>query len=196
MPGGNNESFKENPLDFMRRNFLHTASNGHVMGVGQFGIKPITSAGAHGGAHAMLGNFTSTSYFSHPIGAFFLLAQQQHDNMAELPNTVDFMFTNHMNGGQFLAYGPDRHALTIEHNNYFGGVGGTYAGRREILAGHAFVFTLEPGGANGVLGGGRNGYIAQNGANVIGVRNAALGWQFYVRTSSDAPFPAPVSGPH
>jgi hypothetical protein len=194
--GGNNQSFKENPLDFMRRNFIHTASNGHVMGVGQFGIKRIASAGEHGGAGVMLGNFTSTSYFAHPLGAFFLLAQPQHDNVAALPNTVDFMFTNHMNGCQFLAYGPDRHNLTIEHNNYFGGVGGSYAGRRAVLDGHAFVFTLEPGGTSGALGGGRHGYIAQGGANVIGVRDAALGWQFFVRTHADAPFPAPVSGPH
>ncbi|MDQ8021123.1 MAG: hypothetical protein REI94_04745 [Moraxellaceae bacterium] len=184
MAGGLNKSFINNPTGFMASNFIHVpvgAGGGALMqGVSQFGLTTI------GGGGCILGNFASNSYFAHPIHAFFLLANPNAYNTQVLPLNADVMFTNHLNGCQFLAYGPDRNNVTVEHNNWLNGPASNYTNRAAAIAGagHGFFFQLRPGIE----------YNVMDGANVVGVRGPG-GWQFYVRHDANAN-PGPVTGPH
>jgi hypothetical protein len=184
MAGGLNKQFMANPVFFMRHHFIHVpvGAGGGLLanGRGRFGLTAI----AHGGC--MLGNFASTSLFAHPIDAYFLLANPNNLNVQALPNNVRFMFTNHLNGCQFLAYGPNRNNLTVEHNNWLAGPAANYPNRVNAIAaaGHAYFFRVRPG----------IDYNIMQGANVVGVRGGG-GWQFYVRRNANIN-PGMITGPH
>ena len=70
------------------------------------------------GAHAALLQPTDQTtnipgYYARPVANnnnLYALPTQQPDEY--------YMLTDAMNGCQFLAYGPDRQHVTVEHNNY------------------------------------------------------------------------------
>jgi hypothetical protein len=138
-------------------------------------------AGAGGG-----GNLLRTAGWSdlaNYFNAFFLSAQPNQDNSVALSNTNNLFLTADMSGCQFLAYGPDRNNLTVEHNNYFTGGGATYLNRYNLVhgAGHNIFVALRP--SAGVTQAANEYYIIE-GANVVGVKKGD-GWHFYSRTRTD-----------
>jgi hypothetical protein len=94
--------------------------------------------------------------------------------------------TADMSGCQFLAYGPDRNNLTVEHNNYFGPGAASYVARYNLIhgAGHAVFMALRP---SAVVTAQADEYYIIEGANVIGVKKPD-GWHFYARTRTDRGF--------
>jgi hypothetical protein len=89
-----------------------------------------------------------------------------------------------MSGCQFLAYGPNRNHLTVEHNNYFRSGGATYVKRYNQVqgAGHAIFISLWPS-ANVTQY--PDEYYIIEGANVVGVKKADR-CHFYSRTRTDS----------
>jgi hypothetical protein len=190
--GGLNKEFIAGPVQFMASNFIYAPDNGLVNGVGQLGL---TSVSTRPTKSCRIGPFASTTpeasskwhgFGSHPISAYYLLGHPQQDNANVLPTTVRFMLTMHLSGCQFLAYGPDRFNVTVEHNNYIGGIGGDYVAHHAQIQGanHPYFFALRPG----------IDYDPMLLANVVGIRDAN-GWHFYVRTRAFTQ-PGPVTGPH
>jgi hypothetical protein len=191
MAGGLNKEFIIGPVAFMQQNFIYAPDNGLVNGPGQFGLTEVSTRPTKS---CRIGNFASTTAQastrwhgkgSHPISAYYLLGLPNNDNMQALPNHVPYMFTMHLSACQFLAYGPDRNNVTVEHNNYIGNPA-LYAARQLLIAGanHPFFFQVRPGVE----------YNPMQLANVVGMRTGA-GWQFYLRTQAFAQ-PGPVTGPH
>ena len=190
MAGGLNKEFIKSPAAFMRDNFIYAPDNGLVNGVGMLGLTEVSTRPTKS---CRIGRFASTTAQagpkwyntgSHPIQAYYLLGLPQQDNAHALPNNVPFMLTMHLSGCQFLAYGPDRHNVTVEHNNYFNNVGGTYPNRAALHAHDPFFFQVRP----------HIEYNPMQLANVVGVR-LATGWHFYLRTQAFAN-PGVVTGPH
>lgn len=120
------------------------------------------------------------------FSAFYLGAQPNQDNAAVLSNTSRRFLTADLSGCQFLAYGPDRNTLTVEHNNYFAGVGAGYAGRYGHIhgQGHAIFIALRP---STVPTAAADEYNILEGANIVGIRKAD-GWHFYARKQTDRRF--------
>lgn len=181
MAKGMNTEFMANPAGFISNRWLMVPSViGLNNGAGTFGIYP---NGNHG---AIVRPFVRNSYWSHPMRAYYLKPAPNAENSHVLPNDVSYMFTDTMNGCQFLAYGPDRNNVTVEHNNYFGGTAANYVTRRNLIqgAGHAFYWEVRP----------NQEYNPLQGAVVIGVRSG-VGWQFYLRLNANMAFNA-ATGPH
>lgn len=115
------------------------------------------------------------------FNAFLLFAGPNAANAAALPNDVDRFITNDLSGCQFMAYGPDRNNLTVEHNNYIAN-NAQYALQYAAIQAqnHAVFIALRPvNNANPNA----DEYNFQLGANVVGVRKAD-GWHFYVRVAT------------
>jgi hypothetical protein len=126
-------------------------------------------------------SYIAWDYFN----AFLLFASPNNDNVAALPNTVDRFVTNDLSGCQFMAYGPSRDNLTVEHNNQIAN-NALYAARyAQIQAQHHVIFiALRPvNNANPNA----DEYNFQLGANVVGVRKAD-GWHFFVRVATTQHF--------
>ncbi len=191
MAGGLNKEFIGGTEQFMRGNFIYAPDNGLVNGPGQFGLTEVSTRPTKS---CRIGNFASTTALasstchgkgSHPIRAYYLLGLPNNNNSYALPNDVPFMITMHLSGCQFMAYGPDRDHVTVEHNNYITAPG-NYALRQGVVAAanHAFFFQVRPGIE----------YQPMQLANVVGIRGGT-GWQFYLRTQAFTQ-PGPVTGPH
>lgn len=120
------------------------------------------------------------------FNAFYLGAAPNQDNSVALSNTNNLFLTADLSGCQFLAYGPDRNNLTVEHNNYFAGGGATYLARYNLVhgGGHNVFIALRP---SAIPTQQANEYYIIEGANIIGVRKAD-GWHFYARTRTDRGF--------
>lgn len=119
------------------------------------------------------------------FNAFYLAALPNQDNNVALTNTSSLFLTADLSGCQFLAYGPDRNNLTVEHNNYIGG-GVTYAGRYAAIQGanHAVFMALRP---STVVTANADEYYIIEGANIVGQKRAD-GWHFFARKRSDRGF--------
>jgi len=180
-----NKEFLSDPIKFLG-DYCIMVSDGLRGGPGRFDLKLFNKKTRA----CQLVNFASRtpeatdleSFGSHPINAYYAGARANNDNVQTLPNNVDFMFTMHMSGCQFLAYGPDRHHVTVEHNNYLDGVSGNYAVHfDQLVLRHpsplGFLFSVRP----------RIDYAGE--AYVLGVRRGT-GWWFYHRVPS-----ATVTGP-
>lgn len=141
-------------------------------------------AGAGGGGNLLrtAGWSDLTDYFN----AFFLGATPNQDNSVALSSKNSLFLTADMSGCQFLAYGPDRNNLTVEHNNYFAGGGATYLARYNHIngGGHNIFMALRP---SAIATQQADEYYIIEGANVVGVKKAD-GWHFYARTRTDRGF--------
>ncbi len=115
------------------------------------------------------------------FNAFLLFASPNNHNVSVLPNTVDRFITNDLSGCQFMAYGPDRHNLTVEHNNHIAD-NTQYALRyAEIQAeNHPVFIALRPVNNDHPN---PDQYNWMLGANVVGVRKDD-GWHFFVRVAT------------
>ncbi|MEQ9917125.1 hypothetical protein ABRQ01_10675 [Pectobacterium aroidearum] len=134
------------------------------------------------GAHAALLQRTDQTT---NIPGYYAHAVANNDNIYILPTQQPnkyYMLTDAMNGCQFLAYGPNRQHVTVEHNNYIGN-NANYAARLQTIAGqnHAYFFHISAEGNNIP-----NGlYNAQQGINIVGEYTTANGWRFWVRDRID-----------
>jgi hypothetical protein len=120
------------------------------------------------------------------FNAFYLSAAPNQPNNAALSNDNTLFLTADLSGCQFMAYGPDRNNLTVEHNNYLAGGAAAYLARYNLIhgAGHAVFVALRP---STVVTQQADEYYIIEGANIIGVRKAD-GWHFYARTRTDRGF--------
>ncbi|HXC06993.1 MAG TPA: hypothetical protein VNZ86_19675 [Bacteroidia bacterium] len=167
--------FLANPIAFMRTQSILipaqvTGGNGHF----QFAAQ-----GAHAAVLQNAGAGNIPGYYAQPVANnnnVFALPTQQ-------PATYS-MLTDAMNGCQFLAYGPDRQHITIEHNNFIGNPA-LYAARLNTitLQNHAYFLHLTATGVNNIPGG---TYDPASGLNVVGQYTTANGWRFYVRDNVGA----------
>jgi len=118
-------------------------------------------------------------YYARPVpnnnNVFPLPTQQQNDY---------FMFTDAMNGCQFIAYGPDRQHVTVEHNNFIGNPAAYALRLAAIVAqGHTYFFHLTAGAAPFNVAQGN--YDLLTGLNIIGRYTQQYGWTFWVRDRLD-----------
>ncbi|EFA7747765.1 TPA: hypothetical protein OF519_005169 [Escherichia coli] len=133
------------------------------------------------GEHAALLLLTTQTekiqgYYVHPIA---------NNNVYSLPSQQRgkyYMFTDAMNGCQFLAYGPDRQHITVEHNNYIS-YHDNYITRLNFIKEqqHNYFFHLSAGGndiPNGL-------YNSLQGINIVGEYTTINGWRFWVRDHVD-----------
>lgn len=140
-------------------------------------------AGAGGGGNLLrVAGLLSFDYFN----AFYLGAAPNQDNRIGLSNTNTLFLTADLSGCQFLAYGPDRNNLTVEHNNYFAVGGATYINRYNLVRGanHNVFIALRP---STVVTQHADEYYIIEGANIVGVKKPD-GWHFYARTRTDRAF--------
>lgn len=141
-------------------------------------------AGAGGGGNLLkIAGWTDLlDYFN----AFYLSALPNQANNVALSNANTLFLTADLSGCQFLAYGPDRNNLTVEHNNYFAGGGATYQARYNLIqgAGHNVFIALRP---SSIVTQQADEYYIIEGANIVGVKKAD-GWHFYARTRTDRGF--------
>ena len=138
-------------------------------------------AGAGGG-----GNLLKVATWSDLLdyfNGFYLGALPNQDNGAALSNTNSLFLTADLSGCQFLAYGPDRNNLTVEHNNYFAGGAASYLARYNLIngAGHNVFIAFRP---SSIVTMQADEYYVIEGANIVGVKKHD-GWHFYARTRTD-----------
>jgi hypothetical protein len=179
MAAGLNQAFMNDPREFMRTHVIHVPSQGGgghpLSGIAVCGLYPRDDRNP-GGRDVSLGLFERFhSHWhvgpSHPIPAYVLYGVANQDNRQVLPNHVNYMFTMVLTGCQFLAYGPTRGYVTVEHNNYFSGKAADYAAHwQAVQAGNRLHALVRPNWE----------YHVASGAYVVGVREAD-GWHFYLR---------------
>jgi len=152
------------PRLFLGEHIMLVPAHGLVTGRCQLDFEAIPGPGNH----AQLRRFVRRSTFSRPLNSFFLKAIQDNVSQHALPNDVTFFFTDTLTGCQFLAYGPNRNSLTVEHNN------SRTAGAVDFTArwNNARTFAYHIRVQRGIQ------YSAASVANVVGVRRPA-GWRFY-----------------
>lgn len=117
-------------------------------------------------------------YYVHPVANnnnVFALPTQQ-------PNTY-YMLTDALNGCQFIAYGPDRQHVTVEHNNFINNPA-TYAVRLAQIQqqNYPYLFHITAGAINDITHG---SYNPQQGINIVAGYTTISGWQFWVRDRVD-----------
>lgn len=110
------------------------------------------------------------------LRGFYVKPLPNSINPYELPITANYMFTDLLNGCQFLAYGLDRFNVTVEHNNYLDDPA-NYAARYDAIHGanYPYFFSFRPG----------IDYVIEQGACIIGVFDLVTGWSFWVRQRVD-----------
>ena len=120
------------------------------------------------------------------IRAYYAKPLANNNNEYALPTQIPspyFMLTDGMNGCQFIAYGPDRQHVTVEHNNFIANPA-NYATRLNQVQqqNHAYLFHIS-GGVNNQITNGT--YNRMQGINIIGDYTKASGWRFWVRDRVD-----------
>jgi hypothetical protein len=171
MAGGFNKLFgatrnNPDPSRFLGEHVIMVVSHG--MATGPCDLDLVAIAGPEG--HAQLRPFVRRSRWSHPLQSYFLKsANDPLHQIQQLPNNVKFFFTDTLTGCQFLAYGANRTTVTVEHN-----VPETVDFNVRWINAQTFAYQIRvaPG----------FGYGADDVANVVGVRLAIIGWQFYYQT--------------
>lgn len=175
------QEFNESPQRFIMTHTILVLAGGNPAapnfqtGIGRFLLEDANT----GPGTCFLRN---ASFFTWDrFNAFLLFAGPNNDNVAALPNTVDRFITNDLSGCQFMAYGPDRHTLTVEHNNHIAN-NAQYAIRYAHIQAqnHPVFIALRP--VNNAHPG-HDQYNFPLGANVVGVRKAN-GWHFFVRVAT------------
>lgn len=110
------------------------------------------------------------------LRGFYVKPLPNANNAFALPVTSDYMFTDLLNGCQFLAYGLDRFNVTVEHNNFIDAPA-NYPARYDAVHGanHPYFFSFRPG----------IDYDIKQGACIIGTFDPGSGWHFWVRQRVD-----------
>lgn len=134
------------------------------------------------GDHAAYLKVTDKSVF---IPGYYVHPVANNNNEYALPTQQPgtyYMFTDAMNGCQFLAYGPDRQHVTVEHNNFIGN-NDLYAERLQYIAGKNYAYFYHiSAGINNIPNG---TYNPMQGVNIVGNYTVANGWSFRVRDRVD-----------
>lgn len=172
-----NSDFYSNTKYFMQNRAILTPSSINAK-MGDFQL--ITE----GNYASLLSKATS----SDKIPGYFVKAMPNSINEYALPtqqSDLFVMYTDQLNGCQFIAYGPDRQHIVVEHNNFISNPA-LYAERlREVIAQKPeFLFYMSPGDTNNIL---NHTYNKLQGLNIVGRYSKAAGWSFYVRDRLDMP---------
>ncbi|MCC3409690.1 MAG: hypothetical protein JGK17_29895 [Microcoleus sp. PH2017_10_PVI_O_A] len=117
-------------------------------------------------------------YYVHPVA--------NNNNIYALPTQQKgtyYMITDGMNGCQFLAYGPDRQHITVEHNNFINDPANYDVRLKQIQQQNPkYLFHISAGSkdqiANGI-------YDRAHGINIVGEYTIINGWRFWVRDRVD-----------
>ena len=183
MAGGLNALFIANPTVFLKTHRIIVKlsnSRGQTKfqtGVGSFDLVDAKTPGA-----CFVEPYVD-SFFRHGnrIGAFMLWGRPNQPNDTLLSNAVNYMVTINLSGCQFMAYGPDRNNLTVEHNNYLG-ENDEYANRYQQIQNqnNAIFCALRPSFNVNVD---PDEYFVENGAMVVGWKKDD-GWHFYARKNT------------
>ncbi len=171
----NNTDFAANPAQFIVTKAI-LIPGGINAGAGRFNLAD------NGNASCLLQATNSPrdlrGYYAKPL--------PNANNDFALPTTSDYMFTDLLNGCQFMAYGADRQHVTVEHNNFIT-TPANYAARYLTVhgAGHAYFFGMRP----------VTDYNALQGLCIIGTYDRQNGWRFWVRQRVDLARGV-LAGPH
>ncbi|MGD1845074.1 MAG: hypothetical protein ACFB10_06740 [Salibacteraceae bacterium] len=166
------DDFLNNYGSFMKNHAI-LIPNQTTAGVGTFKF-------AAQGQHAVLLQNTGS------INGIYVKPQPNHNNVYTLPAEQEapyYMFTDQMTGCQWMAYGPSRHDLTVEHNNFINNPN-QYAQRLQHIQAqnHAYCWHISAGVNNIAQG----SYNAQDGLNILGEYTPTNGWRFFVRDRAGA----------
>lgn len=120
------------------------------------------------------------------IRGYYVKPVANNNNQYTLPTQMGnayYMFTDQMNGCQFIAYGPDRQHLTVEHNNFISNPA-QYAVRLATIqaTNPAYLFHMTSTGVDNIPG---STYNPAHGVNIVGEYSTAGGWRFWVRDRVD-----------
>ncbi|NEN97362.1 MAG: hypothetical protein F6K50_18070 [Moorea sp. SIO3I7] len=135
------------------------------------------------GSHAALLQSASSGtkipgYYVHPIA--------NNENKYILPTQNQkpyYMFTDQMNGCQFIAYGPDRQHVTVEHNNFINDRTKYVVRLKEIQNQNpAYLFHMSAGANDDIV---NSIYNSQHGVSIVAEYNSTNGWSFRVRDRVD-----------
>lgn len=131
MSEGLNTAFMKDPEHFLGANYWSiegAAYDGQQRlrytldgeGVGQFDLCRHL-AGLHSVSLRNFSNvgFFEKGWFEEAITAYYLPSRTDQDSRMHLLRKAKYFFTDIMNGCSFLAYGNNRHGVTVEHNNRF-----------------------------------------------------------------------------
>jgi hypothetical protein len=117
-------------------------------------------------------------YYVHPIA--------NNINQYTLPTQNPqpyYMFTDQMNGCQFIAYGSNRQHVTVEHNNFINNPAKYDERLNKIRQEHPKYLFHMSAGANDQI---TNGiYDRQHGVNIVSEYTTTNGWRFWVRDRVD-----------
>lgn len=135
------------------------------------------------GAHAAL---VQTSAQGTNIPGYYVKPVANNNNVFALPTQQPgtyYMLTDGMNGCQFIAYGPDRQHVTVEHNNFINNPL-NYAARLNQVQqnNNPYLFNIGAGANDNVPTG---IYDPAHGINIVGEYTTANGWRFWIRDRVD-----------
>jgi hypothetical protein len=134
------------------------------------------------GAHAAYLKKTDKSVY---IPGYYVQPVANNINEYALPTQQPgtyYMFTDAMNGCQFLAYGPDRQHVTVEHNNFIDD-NDRYVERLQYITDQNYPYFYHiSAGLNNIPNG---TYNFMQGVNIVGEYTVANGWYFSVRDRVD-----------
>jgi hypothetical protein len=123
--------------------------------------------------------FFDKGWLEKPIRAYYLKSRTDQNTSAFLLRKAEYFFTDTLTGCTFMAYGNNRHGVTVEHNNAFtNGPASMRPYEASIAAqNHPYfvVYNSDTYRQNGVQQGERGEDVV---ATVFGWRKAD-GWHFY-----------------
>ena len=169
-----NQDFERNPFGFIGTKVI-LVPGGIPAGEGRFRLAENT-------AHSCL---LQASQNPADLKGYYVKPEPDAINRYPLSNLVNFMFTDCLNGCQFIAYGPDRHHVTVEHNNFLHNPGQYQQQEGQVRQqNHPYFFILRP----------HQDYNTQQGACIVGTYDRTNGWRFFVRLRVDQD-QGPLTGP-
>ena len=169
-----NQDFERSPFGFIRTKVILIPA-GILAGEGRFRL-------AENAAQSCL---LQASRDPSDLKGYYVKPEPNSNNQYQLSNLVNFMFTDAMNGCQFIVYGPDRHHVTVEHNNFFNNPGQYQQREQQVRQqNHPYFFILRP----------HQDYNPLQGVCIIGTYDKTNGWRFFIRQRVDQN-EGPLMGP-
>ncbi len=188
MAGGNNKSFRKNPVPFIRTHQLminpQAFSKAQVLQAGNMDIDLVTVDPKNPG-FIRLENFNRRKHGwgAKALRSFFLPAIFNNTSTININTTRNYMFTADLSGCLFAAYGANANTITVEHVNVRSPTALVPILPRAqaiIVANYNFYKILSPVAVLGADAAHVKVY-AQN-SSVIGIKTGA-GWVFHYKPS-------------
>lgn len=171
MSAGLNKQFLKDPLEFLESNFL--CGGAKKSGVVDLDLQRMHKSSKY--VYAL--DRDKWGFGSHKVRCYYLKAQTdmvRGHHTALIPDRIEFIFTDMLDGCQFLVYGsPER--PQFEHNNNKTGKGVDFAQRLERANRMQCQASLTP----------EIDYVRQTGSpencSVTGIRQPSGRWKFWVQ---------------